>query len=407
VILERLRCDKTTEQGHDEVYYLLAGIDGSGKEIKRRGPDATQGGVADKQTAWDMNDSGAEQDQRFNAVLYEADLDVNQTASLAFAFLESDNTNPGQQLAAAGKLVAEIGEDLKQPGVSVAGRVAQLVGGFLPTNQDDYLGGFQLRVHNDPNLSGLVVQDCLVGQYTTMLGRSDPNNGYFSLQFQHDDGNYTAHFRVDPVRTRRLNTSIWPNGKAYFFKSSLYARYDPIADKVDEGYPKTIAGNWPGLPPAFTAGIDAYVVWPNGKAYFFKGSDYVRYDMAADRADSGYPRPISGNWPGLWTSGIDAAVAWSNGKAYFFKGSQYVRYDIVSDKVDDGYPRPIAGNWPGFPADFAAGLDAAVMWNNGKAYFFKGVNYVRYDVAADKVDSGFPRPIAGNWRGLWDSVISA
>src|SRR4051812_20660826 len=95
VILERLHCDKTTEQGHDEVYYLLAGVDGSGQKISARGPNATQGAVADDQTAWDMNDSGKEQDQSFNAVLYEGVLDVNQTGSLAFAFLESDHTNPG------------------------------------------------------------------------------------------------------------------------------------------------------------------------------------------------------------------------------------------------------------------------------------------------------------------------
>jgi hypothetical protein len=202
-------------------------------------------------------------------------------------------------------------------------------------------------------------------------------------------------------------TSIWPNGKAYFFKAAQYVRYNLATDKVDTGYPKPIAGNWPGFPATFAAGITAYVIWTNGKAYFFRGSQYLRYDLSADKVDPGFPKPVNGNWPGLGTGSIDAAVVWSNGKAYFFKGSNYVRYDIATDKADTGYPKSIAGNWPGFPASFTAGIDAVVVWPNGKAYFFRGTQYLRYDVATDKVDSGYPKPIAGNWPGLWTSGIDA
>ena len=62
------------------------------------------------------------------------------------------------------------------------------------------------------------------------------------------------------------------------------------------------------------------------------------------------PQPAAQNTPGM-----QAAAVWNNGKAYFFKGSQYLRYDIAADKVDAGYPKPIAGNWPGF---WPGGLDA-------------------------------------------------
>jgi Hemopexin len=201
-------------------------------------------------------------------------------------------------------------------------------------------------------------------------------------------------------RPTTTTTSIWPNGKAYLFNGSQYVRYDPTADKADPGYPAPIAGNWPGFPAAFQEGVDAEVVWNHQRVYFFKGSQYLVYDIAADRVAAGYPLPIAGHWPGLWTDGIDAGVVWPNGKAYFFRGSKFVRYDIATDKADPGYPADIRGRWPGFPPSFAAGIDDVVVWNNGKAYFFKGSEYIRYDIASDKTDPGYPQPIAGGWRGL-------
>ncbi len=148
--------------------------------------------------------------------------------------------------------------------------------------------------------------------------------------------------------------------------------------------------------------IDAVVEWDNGKAYFFKGGQYVRYDIKADRVDPGYPKPINREtWPGVpWTDGIDAAVNWGNGKAYFFKGSQYVRYDIKADRVDPGYPKPINNEaWPGLP--WTDGIDTAVNWRNGKAYFFKDDEYIRFDIKADRTDQGYPKPINNEtWPGL-------
>jgi hypothetical protein len=144
-------------------------------------------------------------------------------------------------------------------------------------------------------------------------------------------------------------TSIWPNGKAYLFKGAQYVRYDAKTDKVDSGYPVPILGNWPGWPALFGSGIDAGVLWNNGKAYYFKGSQYIRYDIAADKVDPGYPAAIAANWPGLWADNIDAAIVWPNSKAYFFKGSQYMRYDIAADKVDPGYLLPLPETGQVFP----------------------------------------------------------
>jgi hypothetical protein len=96
---------------------------------------------------------------------------------------------------------------------------------------------------------------------------------------------------------------------------------------------------------ALADGVDAGVYWGYNKAFFFKGSDYCRYDCKTDTVD--YIRPIVDFWPGLWPSGIEACLNWTNGKLYIFRGSEYVRWDIGFDRMDEGYPRAIAGAWNG------------------------------------------------------------
>ena len=184
-------------------------------------------------------------------------------------------------------------------------------------------------------------------------------------------------------------------GKIYFFNGGQYTRYDRALDRADSGYPRPILGNWMGWPAAFTA-VDA-ALRIGGKVYFFKGSQYIRFVIAADKVDLG-PKPLLRNWdswPETWTS-IDAALDLGKGKAYFFRGSQYIRFDIATDRVDQE-PRFIAGNWSGV---FTGGIEYALNYGDGKAYFFKGKEYQRFDIAADAVDPGYPRQIVGNWAGV-------
>ena len=74
--------------------------------------------------------------------------------------------------------------------------------------------------------------------------------------------------------------------------------------------------------------MDAAFVWGrNDKIYFFKGSDYYKFDPKKNPpVDSSYPRPVS-NWQGV-PNNIDAALQYSNGNTYFFKQDNYYRYLI-------------------------------------------------------------------------------
>ena len=224
----------------------------------------------------------------------------------------------------------------------------------------------------------------------------------FDRVFAHETGHlfgapdeYTAsNCSCDTVSGRFLNAK---NGNCKLCAASI---------SMDDGYPKSIAGSWNNLPASFQSGLDA-AVWrdDNKKVYFFKGDQYAR--LTDTTMDSGFPKPIAGNWqnmPASFASGIDAAV-WrkANNRIYMFKGSQYVR--LTGTTVDDGYPKPIEGNWHNLPASFTQGIEAAV-WreSNDKIYLFKGSQYVR--VTDTTMDEGYPKSIAGNWKGLPSSFTN-
>ncbi len=158
-------------------------------------------------------------------------------------------------------------------------------------------------------------------------------------------------------------------------------------------HPRSMAAEW-GL--SWADGVDAALRWSDGKIYLFEGLDYMRIDPASGRPDPGFPRRIADDWPGLWPDGIDAAVAWSNGFAYFFRGSEYARISVADParRVHTGYPMSIAENWPGLWPD---GVDAAVMWDDRTAYFFKAGQFMLYDIGPPE-GARPPRSMSCCWK---------
>ena len=200
----------------------------------------------------------------------------------------------------------------------------------------------------------------------------------------------------------------WTGGKAQFFLSDgTYVRYDIAADRVDPGYPQAIDNkSWPGLGP-FARDIVATCNGPQGKAYIFlRDGTYLRYDIAQDRVDAGYPKPVDDrNWPGLGPYGrmIRGALNWSGGKIQFFlNDGRFIRYDVRGDHVDAGYPMIIDRNNLPTLAPYAQKLAGMVNWDNGKAYMFlDNGQYLRFDIPEARVDDGYPKPANDqNWPGL-------
>jgi len=79
--------------------------------------------------------------------------------------------------------------------------------------------------------------------------------------------------------------------------------------------------------------------------YFFLGNQYVRFNPLKNRVDDGYPQLISKRWVGVTFDRLDATVDWGSGKAYFFRGDQHIRYDLANYRADPGFPKYIVGNY--------------------------------------------------------------
>lgn len=217
--------------------------------------------------------------------------------------------------------------------------------------------------------------------------------------------------------------------RVWFFKGARALGYHRGEDRVDIE-PAPIKELFPQLAAQGFNPPDAAINLGNGKVYFFKGGEYVRWDIRAGTLDL-LRIPIAKEWPGFdkcklpngktFADGIDAALNWWNGKAYFFKGSHYIRFDVKKNTVDLKMGVvPIAKEWNGFSdaraaggKTFADGIDAAVDWGDGKVYFFRGDAYLRYDKIDDQVDHGWPKKIGRdhvtgkeNWPGMHGAAFA-
>jgi hypothetical protein len=196
------------------------------------------------------------------------------------------------------------------------------------------------------------------------------------------------------AQSRKIDAAVENNkGKVYLFSGSEYVRFDIAADRTDPGYPRKIAGNWSGMP--WTSNIDAAASF-SGNIIFFKGTEFLIFDIAADKA-AGPPAPIADSFEGLPFKVVEAAFV-ANSKLYLFGNGMVARFDLRSNEADDGFPRKISAVWTGLAART---IDAAYNAGNGKGYLFYGPDYVRFNVSNNRIDASYPKKILGNWSGAW------
>jgi len=137
------------------------------------------------------------------------------------------------------------------------------------------------------------------------------------------------------------------------------------------------------------------------KLFVFRQDRVLRLDLETQTADEGYPRLIHEEFPGMPFPRIDAGLITSSDSLYFFYGNQYARFNQVKGCFDEGYPQPIAKRWVGVTFDR---IDAAVYWGSGKVYFFRGDQHIRYDLANYRSDPGYPKYVIGNYVSDWQFI---
>ncbi len=184
---------------------------------------------------------------------------------------------------------------------------------------------------------------------------------------------------------------------AFVFRDKYFSRFDLVSGEED--IQERSNWNFSGL-EKFEGGpedIDAAINWGDGKAYFFKGKEFIEINQNTNKS-SGVKKINKKNWPGLENlKKIDAAETFDQGFAYFFSGNQFLVYDVKKKQPLEGYPRTIKNkDFPGlekFAGGGAANFDAIINWGNGKVYFFKADEYIRFDIKSHKSDQDFPKPL--------------
>ncbi|XP_071763922.2 matrix metallopeptidase-21 [Centroberyx gerrardi] len=133
--------------------------------------------------------------------------------------------------------------------------------------------------------------------------------------------------------------------------------------------------------------------------YFLRDGWYWLYENRNNRTRFGDPVAVQIGWRGIPMNGVDAYVhVWSRKRdtVYFFKGTQFWRYDNENDQAfrqdPEGhrYPKLISEGFPGVPSP----IDTALYdRRDAHIYFFKSTHVYAFDVEANSLARGFPKKI--------------
>jgi Hemopexin len=134
-----------------------------------------------------------------------------------------------------------------------------------------------------------------------------------------------------------------------------------------------------GFPAPFDSDLEGALRGRGGFSaflYLFKNGRYLRL-VASTLTPDGPEAATAPAWglPADWSS-LDAVLPGRGTKinfCYFFRGSQYVRFDWAANAVSPGYPKSIAAEWH-MASPFDANIDGVIVGQSGlttRGFLFK------------------------------------
>lgn len=164
------------------------------------------------------------------------------------------------------------------------------------------------------------------------------------------------------------------------------------------------AWRWELLLPAFAQNLDAAVGMDEDWVAYISGNEIVYYPLYPATSESLYMRKLQDiqGWPDDWAS-IDAAAQASPGRHWYFRGDEYLVYDIDTDSIVDRIellPSTLPANWNG-------GVDAALGWGPNSILLLRYGHYVLLNFEENTITDAQALSAWQGWPEAWQSVDAA
>ncbi|MFF5213006.1 hypothetical protein [Streptosporangium sp. NPDC000396] len=192
----------------------------------------------------------------------------------------------------------------------------------------------------------------------------------------------------------------------FVVRGGQVARFDWEAHQMLDSYADLLSKRWPALPEPFTQGFDATLTTPTDNPWtlVFRGRQCLRLHPVNGTVAE--VTTIASRFPGLpgaFTTGIDAALPAAGGnRVYLFRGDQCALYDMRTPALEE--VKSLADTWTGLrekAPDFVNGIAAATYDpKSGKVFLFSGAHYTRADLSTRAVELDATPVDNTSWPGL-------